>query len=89
MFVGTVIVAVGIGIMVAAVLSDSPRFVAFHSDEGPTIHLAFPVLTEEDLHIIHNDVIGSGDAAVVIALLHGESFESHVAVNMDGLGINC
>ena len=69
------VVTIGIGVVVALEGGNSPVHVAFHIDEGPAVHFAFPVLVEDDNHTELDVIGGLGDGAVVIAFLHGDGLD--------------
>ena len=86
--VNIIIVTVSVGVLVAIVGADSPRLVAIDGDEGPTVHLAFPILVEDNNQASVDHIVGSGNAAVVIAFLHGDGLQRQVGINVDRLGVN-
>ena len=84
---GSAAVAVGVGVVVALVCGNGPIHFAFHIDEGPAVHLAFPVLVEDGDHTHLDGVGGLGDGAVIVAFLFGVGPDGHAFVNGDGCGV--
>ena len=79
MFVGHIVaITVGVGVVVALVLIDDPWLIAFYSDEGPSVHLAFPILVEDGDSAEDDVVFRGGDVAIVKSILHGDGFDGHI-----------
>ena len=69
------VVTIGIGEVVTLEGAHNPGRFTFHIDEGPTVHVAFPILVENDNHTELNSIGSLGDGAVVIAFLHGDGLD--------------
>ena len=81
------VVTIGVGVVVALIGSHSPLHFTFYIDEGPAVHLAFPVLVEDGDYTKLDDVCGTGNGAVVVAFLFGVSPNRHGFLNGDGFGV--
>ena len=87
LLVDAAVVTVGVSVMVALMLTDSPGLVAFNGDKCPAVHFAFPVLVEDGDCTKLDGIGGFGNIAVVVAFFRGVGPNRHVFLHADGFGV--